>query len=34
MMSKFQQMGAKLKANIYPFKLFTALDCVVLLEAL
>ena len=33
-MSKLQQMGAKLKANIYPFSRFTALDCVVLLEAL
>ena len=34
MVSKLQQMGAKLRANIYPFKRFTALDCVVLLEAL
>ena len=34
MVLKLQQMGAKLKANIYPFKHFTALDYVVLLEAL
>ena len=34
MVSNLQQMGAKLKASVYPFNRFTALDCVVLLEAL